>query len=429
MTDMAIGGPAAAPAAPSISRRHIAAAVVGNALEFYDFVTYAFFAVQIGHAFFPGHSDFIRLMLSLVTFGVGFVPRPLGALIIGRFGDRAGRRPAMLLSFGLMGVAILGLALTPTYAQIGPAAPVLVVMWRLIQGFALGGEVGPTTAFLVEAAPPAQRGFIGSWQNASQGFSSLIGGLTGVIISSLLGEAALGAWGWRIAFLIGALVLPYGLFIRRGLPETRGLPEIQSAAQPVGATLAAHWRIILLGLALIANGTITTYVFNFMTTYAVTTLKLGAGISLAASVVVGAMTLTFGLIGGLVSDRLGRRWMMIWPKLAFLLIAYPAFWMITHHRDGVTLLALTGLLVAVNIGPNTVALVAITESLRREVRSVVFAGIYATAVAVFGGATQLSLAWVIHVTGNPMAPAWFVIVSTVVGLTAAVLMKESAPER
>ena len=139
---------------PTVTRRQITAAVIGNALEFYDFTTYALFAVQIGRTFFPSQTPFENLMLSLLTFAVGFVGRPVGAIVIGRFGDRAGRKPAMLLSFTLMGVGILGIVLTPSYAMIGPAAPVLLLVFRLIQGFALGGEVGPTTAFLIEAAPP-----------------------------------------------------------------------------------------------------------------------------------------------------------------------------------------------------------------------------------------------------------------------------------
>ena len=169
-----------------ITRGQITAAVMGNALEFYDFTTYALFAVQIGHTFFPNKSPFENLMLSLMTFGVGFVGRPLGAILLGRYGDRAGRRPAMLLSFGLMGFGLLGLVLTPSYAMIGVAAPVLLVVFRLIQGFALGGEVGPTTAFLIEAAPLHQRGLIGSWQSASQAVASLVGATVALGMTSVL---------------------------------------------------------------------------------------------------------------------------------------------------------------------------------------------------------------------------------------------------
>ncbi len=414
--------------ATPVSRKHVAAAVVGNALEFYDFVTYTFFAVQIGHAFFPGHSDFARLMLALMAFGVGFVPRPLGALIIGRYGDRAGRRPAMMLSFSLMGVAILGLALTPTYAMIGPAAPILVVCWRLIQGFALGGEVGPTTAFLIEAAPPGRRGLYGSLQYASQGFSSLIGGLTGVAIGATLGDAALNAWGWRLAFLLGALVLPYGFYLRRTLPETRDRPETPTAAQPKGVDLLSHWRIIAVGLALTANGTICTYVFNNMTTFAATTLKLSSGVSLAASIVVGSTLLVFGLLAGIASDRFGRKPLILWPRIVFAILAVPAFALIVRNHDAPTLLIVTGLMSSLSVMSGAVAVIAITESLRKEVRSLVFAGVYSTAVAIFGGTTQLIITWLIHVTGSPLAPAWYMLGACVVGLTATLFLVESNPQ-
>lgn len=426
MVDLA-GAEAAAP----IPRRHVAAAVVGNALEFYDFVTYTFFAVQIGAAFFPSHDPFVQQMSSLITFGVGFVTRPIGALVIGRYGDRQGRKPAMMLSFGLMGLAILGLALTPSFAQIGIAAPVLVVGWRLVQGFALGGEVGPTTAYLIEAAPPGRRGLYGAFQYASQGFSSLVGGLVGVAISATLGDAALSAWGWRIAFLIGALVLPWGFYLRRSLPETRHRAEVRTAAQPVATTLQGHGRIIALGLLITANGTIATYIFNNMTSYAQTTLKMAPGAALAASIVVGLTLIVFGLTAGAVSDRIGRKPMMLWPRLVLMAVAVPGFTLLAHHPDHTTLLVVTGALSATAVLASATAITAVVESIHRDVRSLAFAGVYSTAVAVFGGTTQPIITWMIKATGNPVAPAWYLVAACGVGTVAVLFLPESrpAPER
>ena len=204
----------------SVPARHIAAVVVGNALEFYDFLTYAYFAVYIGRAFFPSNDASASLLASLGTFGVGFVTRPIGSLVIGRMGDRMGRKPAMVLSFSLMGVAITGLALTPSYSTIGFAAPVLVILFRMLQGFALGGEVGPTTAFLLEAAPPERRGFYTAFQYWTQNVSILISGLVGLELANTLSEQQLQDFGWRIAFLLGAAIVPVGLLMRRNLPET-----------------------------------------------------------------------------------------------------------------------------------------------------------------------------------------------------------------
>src|ERR1700733_7347395 len=203
-------------------------ATIGNMLEFYDFVTYSFFATQIGHAFFPAKSEFASLLLSLATFGAGFVTRPIGAIIIGSYSDRAGRRPAMILSFAMMGIAILVLAVTPSYDTIGVAAPIVVILARLTQGFSLGGEVGPTTAYLMEAAPAARRGLVVSLQPVSQQIAATAGALVGEILSLTMASDTLDTYGWRIAFLLGAATLPFGLWLRGNLPETLHRPETPS---------------------------------------------------------------------------------------------------------------------------------------------------------------------------------------------------------
>jgi len=429
MADAAAPGAMVAREPTPILRRHVLGVVIGNALEFYDFLIYAFFAVQIGKTFFPSDSPFASLMASLVTFGAGFVARPIGAVVIGRFADRVGRRPAMVLTFAMMGGSILGLALTPSFAAIGLLAPVLVVVWRLAQGFALGGEVGPTTAFLVEASPPAQRGFYSAWQGASQAIASISGGLVGVSLAAIIGTAALETWGWRVAFALGAVVLPIGLLIRRNLPETLHHAEAPQAAQAARGDLAGHARIAVLGMALILSGTVTTYVQNYMTTYAITTLNIPTAAALVAPVAVGAPLFIFSLIGGALSDRIGRKPLLIWPRVLLLLLIWPVFTLIVKNRDAVTLLAGNALLAAVHAFCAVTIVVAITESLRKDVRSLGLATIYATSVAVFGGSTQPIVAWLIHVTGDPMAPAWYMLGANVIGLVAALLMKETAPTR
>lgn len=199
-------------------RRAAFAATIGNMLEFYDFVTYAFFAIQIGHTFFPAQSEYGSLMLSLATFGAGFITRPIGGVVLGIYSDRIGRRPAMLLSFALMGSAIIVIAITPSYETIGLAAPIIVIVARMLQGFALGGEVGPTTAYLLEIAPPERRALVVSLQPTSQEIAATAGALVGFILSEIMTPAELDSYGWRIAFLIGALALPFGLWMRRTLP-------------------------------------------------------------------------------------------------------------------------------------------------------------------------------------------------------------------
>ena len=438
MGEEAIGQPAsqalgAADASAALRRRSIAAATIGNALEFYDFVTYTFFSIQIGKTFFPSHDSYTSLMLSLATFGAGFVTRPIGGIIIGAYSDRAGRRPAMMLSFTLMGVAIVALACIPSYAQIGIAAPILAVIARMVQGFSLGGEVGPTTAYLLEAAPPKSRGLAVSWQGASQNIASMVGGLVGVVLSAVLAADFLDAYGWRIAFLLGAVTLPFGIWIRRGLPETLHGPDVAAkpapAATPRGrlGVLSDNRRILLLGLMVLASGTIGTYVFNYMTTFAEHSLHMRASVAFLASALGNVGGVAAGLYGGWLSDRIGRRPMMIWPHLAYVLLIVPIFFWITEARSALALIVGTftlGVMGALSIGA---FYAAVTETLPKHIRGGAFATIYALSIAIFGGTTQLIVTWLIHVTGSAMAPAWYLLGAAVVGHVARWLILESAP--
>jgi MFS family permease len=247
-----------------LKKRQVLAVVIGNGLEYYDFVTYAFFAAQIGRTFFPSNVPGTSLLASLATFGVGFLTRPLGAFVIGRFGDRAGRKPAMLLSFLLIGVGVVGLPLIPSYASIGALAPLLAIAFRLLQGFALGGEVGPSTAFLMEAAPPLRRGLYISLQATSADFAVCIAGLVGVGLASVLDAPALDAWGWRVALLLGAAIIPVGFVLRRTLDETLRTPAQANEEPPT----KGYARIIALGLILLGAATTTNYLLEYMTTYA-----------------------------------------------------------------------------------------------------------------------------------------------------------------
>ena len=415
-----------------LPRRFVAAATVGNALEFYDFITYSFFAIQIGHAFFPSHNAYGSLMLSLATFGAGFITRPIGGIVIGMYSDRVGRRSAMMLSFTLMGVAIVSIALIPSYATIGIAAPILAVVARMLQGFSLGGEVGPTTAYLLEAAPLNGRGLIVSWQGASQGIAATVGGLVGVGLSTVMAPAALDAYGWRIAFLLGAATLPFGLWVRRNLPETLHTPEavgrISVARSGLGMA-RENIRVIVLALLVLASGTIGTYVFNYMTTFAENTLQMPSGVSFLATVFGNLAGVVATLYGGWLSDRVGRRPVMIWPNLASLLLTVPVFLWIVESRNALALLVGTTILGFVSALSFGAFYTAVTESLPKRIRGGAFAMMYATSISLFGGTTQLVITWLIHITGNPMAPAWYLVGATAVGQIAFRLILESAPAK
>jgi MFS family permease len=414
----------AIPALP-IAKRHLFSAVMGNALEFYDFITYTFFAAQIGQSFFPSHTPLGSLLLSLATFGVGFATRPVGSIVIGAYADRVGRAPAMVLSFVLMGIGIVVLTLTPPYAMIGVAAPILVVAARLVQGFALGGQVGPSTAYLLEAASPQSRGFYTTLQYSSQGLASMLGGIVGFVISNNLNAASLQQWGWRVAMILGALILPFGLLIRKTMPET--LEPARKALAEVQKAPTRYVRIFAIGLAMLASATICTYVTNFMATYAGSFLHMRANVAFAAPIMSGACILLFSLLSGWMSDKYGRKPVMIWPRVLLLFAIYPGFVLLAQHRDTATLLGVTAVLAILGSWSSAPSLVNIAEAMPREIRSGTLGTVYAVAIAAFGGTTQYAVAWLIGITGNVLAPAWYLTAATFIGLIAMILTTETAP--
>jgi MFS family permease len=414
--------PASQPA--GVSKSVVAATVAGNALEFYDFVTYAFFAVYIGKTFFPASTPLGSLLLSVAVFGVGFVSRPIGGVLIGAFADRAGRKPAMLLTIGLITVGTLGLALTPSYESIGLAAPIIVVVCRLIQGLALGGEVGPSTAFLIESSPPHRRGVYASWQLASQGAATLVAGLLGLLMIAKLTPEQLQAWGWRVPFAAGLLLLPVAIYMRRNMPETLHAAPARSGNTGLQG-LMAHRRVIVLAILLVLGGTVSTYVGSYMTTYAIATLKLPPLIAMGATVMVGLATLLFALLGGWLCDRYGRKPTMLVPRVALALLAVPAFSLLIDHPTQGMLLAVTTFLAILGATSGGASLVAIPELLPRRIRATGLSIAYAVGVAIFGGTTQFIVTWLIAVTGNPIAPAWYVAGTSLITAVAMMALPET----
>jgi len=412
------------PAGASLaSPRQIAGVVAGNALEFYDFLTFSFFAVDIGKAFFPSTDPTISLLASLATFGAGFLTRPLGAFVLGRMGDRIGRRPAMLICFGLMGLAIAGLALTPSYAQIGGAAPAIVVALRLLQGFALGGEVGPSTAYLAEAASAGRRGLMISLQYLGQGMATLTAGIVGVTLSATLSAGDLHAIGWRVALGLGVVIVPFGLMLRRGLTETLHAPEARVETERTHPTV----RVLVLGLLLLASGTTITYVLNYLTTYATATLHMATRLAFTATVIRGLGTIIGSPLGGWLADRYGRRTVMLAPGLLLFLLIMPSFMWLSQARTGIALFTVTAVMSLLGGISGAAVIVAITEQLPKPSRSTSLAVVYALSISVFGGSAQFNVAWLTAHTHSVLAPAWYLVIGAAAGLVAMLFMRESAP--
>lgn len=418
--------PATTPSArATISRKAVAAAVTGNALEFYDFVIYAYFAVYIGRAFFPVSGEFGSLLMSAATFGVGFFTRPLGAVLIGAFADRAGRKPAMILTVGLITVGTLGMAATPGYDSIGIAAPLIVVACRLLQGLALGGEVGPATALLIEAAPPHRRALYASWQLASQGIAVAVGGLLGVLVSMALTPQQLAAWGWRLPFVLSLLLVPVAVYIRRSLPETFEDNGGRSTGEIVGGVFRQHRRYLVLGVLITLSGAVSSQIGNYMTTYAIQTLKLPATVAQTSALVGGVMTFVFALAGGWLCDRRGRKVVLLAPRVLLMLAIVPLFLWLDAAPGVFSFLMVTVVLASLTAMSAAAAMVVVPELLPAAFRSTGISLVYAIGTTLFGGTTQFAVTGLIAWTGSPLAPAWYLAVTSVVSLVAMAMLPET----
>jgi MFS family permease len=330
----------------------------------------------------------------------------------------------MVLSFTLMGTAMLGLALTPSYAQIGIAAPILLVIFRLVQGFALGGEVGPSTAFLIEAAPPHQRGLYVSIQCMTQDLAVLAAGVAGFGLSAWLTPAALDAWGWRAAFLIGTAVVPVGLHLRRSLPET-----MQEVDRWITTATQRRVPVRLVVLALMMMMAYATYIYGllYITTYAQDSLHMTPGMAFGATVVIGLVAVIADLLSGFLSDRIGRRPVMLGALAALALLTVPAFVAMIELRSVRVVYVACAFLAVLQSFLTAPIVMTITESLPKAVRSGALAMIYAAGIAVFGGLTQFFIKGLTDLTGSPLAPAWYMTGALLIGGIAMALVQETAP--
>ena len=397
----------------------------GNFLEMYDFMVYGYYATGVARAFFPGTSEYASLMLSLATFGAGFLMRPLGALLLGAYIDHHGRRAGLLLTLSLMAVGTLSIACMPGYVTLGLMAPVLVLLGRLVQGLSAGVEVGGVSVYLSEIATPGRRGFYVSWQSASQQMAVVFAALIGIVVASRLSPDEMIQWGWRIPLFVGCAMIPFLFLIRTRLQETEEFlaRKRRPAPRDVIRSVVANWRIVALGTMM---ATMTTVSFYFITAYTPTfgtvVLNLRARDNLVVTLCVGASNFVLLPLMGALSDKMGRRPLLISASVLALVTGYPALLWLVNEPSFARLLAVELWLSLMYATYNGAMIVYLTEIMPADVRTSGFSLAYSLATALFGGFTPAISTYLIHETGNRAMPGVWLSAAAACGLAGIILL-------
>jgi MFS family permease len=398
----------------------------GNFLEMYDFMVFGYYAAAIGKAFFPSGNPFLSLMLSLMTFGAGFLMRPLGAIVLGAYTDKHGRRAGLLLTLGLMSIGIFSIAFTPGYATIGVLAPVLVLFGRLLQGFSAGMELGGVSVYLSEIATPGHKGFYVSWQSGSQQVAVMFAASVGVVLSAVLPPDKLNAWGWRVPLLLGCVIVPFLFRLRRSLQETDEFVarKHHPSTAEIFRSLITNWGIVVIGMMMVTMTTVSFYMITAYTpTFGNSVLHLSNMDSLLVTLCVGASNLFWLPIMGSISDRIGRRPLLLACTILMLTTAYPAMLWLVKEPSFTRLLTVELWLSFIYGSYNGAMVVFLTEIMPVEVRTSGFALAYSLATAIFGGFTPALSTYLIHVTGNRAVPGLWLSFAAACGLIASLLAK------
>ena len=398
----------------------------GNFLEMYDFIVYGYYATYIAKTFFPTGSEFASLMLSLMTFGVGYLMRPVGAIVLGAYIDRRGRRQGLIVTLGLMAIGTLTIAATPGYATIGIAAPLIIVVGRLLQGLSAGVELGGVSIYLAEIATRGRRGFYCSWQSASQQIAVVFTALIGLALTQLVTADDMAAWGWRIPLLIGCLIIPVILWLRRSLEETAAFKKMQHPRRSaeVFSLIAANWRLIAVGMTLVVFTTTSFYLITAYTpTFGKQALHLAPTQTFLVTMFVGLANFFWLPVGGILSDKVGRRPLLLGVTLVALFTAYPVMIWLVAAPSFERLLAVE-LWFSLMFGLYNGAMVPLlVEIMPARVRTAGFAFAYSLATAVFGGFTPAICTYLIERTGNKAAPAFWLMSAAAISLGGALLSR------
>lgn len=406
--------------------------VSGNFLEMFDFMVYGFYATAIAKAYFPTDSAFASLMLSLATFGAGFLMRPLGAIFLGAYIDKHGRRQGLIITLAMMAMGTVLIAIVPGYATLGVAAPLLVLLGRLLQGFSAGVELGGVSVYLAEISTPGRKGFFVSWQSASQQAAVVFAALLGVGLNHWLSPEQMGDWGWRVPFLVGCAIVPAIFMIRRSLEET---PEFQARKHrptlgEVMRSIGQNFGLVLGGMALVVMTTVSFYLITAYTpTFGKTELHLSDLDSLLVAVAVGVSNFFWLPVMGSLSDRIGRKPLLLAATILALITAYPALSWLVANPSFEHLLMVELWLSFLYGSYNGAMVVALTEIMPVEVRTTGFSLAYSLATATFGGFTPLACTYLIHALDNKAAPGIWLSGAAALGLIATLVLFRKGSNR
>ncbi|WLS76952.1 MFS transporter [Erwinia pyri] len=396
-----------ATAAPNLYKT-LFATCVGNALEWFDIAVYGFFATYIAHAFFPTQDPAVSMLLTFGSFGVSFLIRPLGAIVLGAYADRVGRKKALMLSITLMMIGGFIIVVMPSYGTIGLVAPILILLARLIQGFSAGGEFGSSTAFLVEHFPH-RRAFIASWQFATQGASTLLASAFGLGLTHWLSETQIQEWGWRIPFAFGLLIGPVGLYIRRHVHEPASFIAQEKSHSPLRLLAGQQKSLMLLAIGLMVISTGINYMLNYVPTYATKNLHLSGTAAFSATLLAGVILTVVTPVMGLWAEKIGRRPLM-WTSLGLLILTiYPAFLLVVNHPTSGMLLLLVGWMALLKSVYFSTVPSMMADLFPVSTRASGMAISYNVAVTVFGGFAPLICTLLIAFTGSSLAPSYYLM--------------------
>lgn len=411
---------------PQGNARTIFNVTSGNFLEMFDFMVFGYYATAIAKTFFPGDDPFASLMLTLMTFGAGFLMRPLGAIVLGSYIDHHGRRKGLLMTLGLMAIGTLTIAVVPGYNTLGAAAPILILLGRLLQGFSAGVELGGVSVYLAEIAPKNRKGFFVSWQSGSQQIAVIFAALLGLGLNHLLEKDQVTEWGWRIPFVIGCMIVPFLFWIRSKLEETEAFSQRKThpSMKQIVRSVASNWALVLAGMLMVVTTTVMFYMITaFTPTFGKTVLMMSDKQSFFVTLCVGVSNLIWLPIMGAVSDRYGRRPLQIFFTLLMIATAWPVLHWLVGSPSLSHLLEAELWLSFLYASYNGAMVVYLAEVMPAEVRATGFSLAYSLATALFGGFTPAISSYLIHATGDKAMPGVWLTFAAVCGLIGTMIIK------